>query len=200
MDIHGYPLMDIHGYPWLSMDIHGFPWISVDSMDIHGYPWILLKSQTCYFSGLGCPSPGPGPGAHNRGPSRLGARLQRLAPGLAPQPLIVLVSSVDLFWAIQPKMELVQDRGLSSPTCHTSQYKRAIPAGWQLAPYNREILYYPWSAQCLLFKNGQAYGTKSYGINRNCGGQYLVKKGNKYYATGGLHKMAIVIRQRRVPH
>ena len=45
---------------------------------------------------------------------------------------------------VNPHAGYNKDRGLSTPSCHTSQYARAIPAGWELAPYNRAILNYPW--------------------------------------------------------
>jgi len=95
---------------------------------------------------------------------------------------------------VNPHSGYGKDRGLSDPACHRSQYARAIPAGWQLAPYNRAILNYPWSTHCLIFNNGQTYGTKTYGINRNCGGPYLGKSGNKYFAKYCSRR--VVIRQK----
>jgi len=95
---------------------------------------------------------------------------------------------------INPHSRYGRDRGLSNPTCHTSQYARPIPVGWELAPYNRAILNYPWSTHCLIFKNGRTYGTKSYGINTNCGGPYLGKSGNKYFAKYCSRR--VVIRQK----
>ena len=68
---------------------------------------------------------------------------------------------------VNPRARYGRDRGLSGPDCHTSRYARAVPAGWQLAPYNRAILNYPWSTHCLIFKDSRAFGTKGYGSGRN---------------------------------
>jgi len=95
---------------------------------------------------------------------------------------------------VNPHAGYGKDRGLSHSSCHYKKYARAIPAGWQLAPYNRAILNYPWSTHCLIFNNGRTYGTKTYGINRNCGGPYLGKTGNRYYAKYCSRR--VVIRQK----
>jgi len=50
----------------------------------------------------------------------------------------------------------------------------------------------------LVFNNGRTYGTKNYGINRNCGGPYLGKSGNKYYAKYCSRR--VVIRQTALIH
>ena len=49
------------------------------------------------------------------------------------------------------------DKGLSHKSCHIRQYARAVPSGWELAPYSRAILEYPWSTHCLIFNNGKSY-------------------------------------------
>jgi hypothetical protein len=95
---------------------------------------------------------------------------------------------------VDPNAGYGRDRGLSHSSCHYRKYARAIPAGWQLAPYNRAILNYPWSTHCLIFKDGRTYGTRTYGINRNCGGPYLGKTGNRYYAKYCSRR--VVIRQK----
>jgi hypothetical protein len=95
---------------------------------------------------------------------------------------------------VDPNAGYGRDRGLSNTACHTSQYARAVPAGWQLAPYNRAILNYPWSTHCLIFKDGRSYGTKTYGINRGCGVNIMGKRGNKYYAKYCSRR--VVIRQK----
>ena len=90
-----------------------------------------------------------------------------------------------------------KDRGLSHKTCHLRQYARAVPSGWELAPYNRAILNYPWSTHCLIFSNGKSYGGSDYSRGRACGNNLLGKTGNKYYATSCSRR--VVIRRQIAP-
>ena len=90
-----------------------------------------------------------------------------------------------------------KDRGLSHKTCHLRRYARAVPSGWELAPYNRAILNYPWSTHCLIFSNGKSYGGSDYSRGRACGNNLLGKTGNKYYATSCSRR--VVIRRQIAP-
>lgn len=97
--------------------------------------------------------------------------------------------------SVKPSSELYSDKGLSEDGCHSKGFARAIPKGWQLAPFNKKILKFPWSTYCLIFRDGKAYGTSSYGAGNNCGGSktdpMLAKDGKKYYAKHCNRRVAI---------
>jgi len=81
----------------------------------------------------------------------------------------------------------------SDKTCHRSQYKRSIPSGWELAPFERGLLNYAWSTHCLIFKDGKSYGTKGWGASqyRNCGSNLLRNSNGRYYASSCSRRVAI---------
>merc|ERR1719502_161173 len=98
---------------------------------------------------------------------------------------------------VNPNARYGRDAGRSSSSCHSSSYAAAIPKGWELAPYNRAVLAYPWSTHVLVFKDGRAWGGKDYSQYRQFGGGgYLRKKGNKYYS--GVCSGRIIIRKKPV--
>merc|ERR1719379_512613 len=98
---------------------------------------------------------------------------------------------------VNPNARYGRDAGRSSSSCHSSSYAAAVPAGWEIAPYNRAVLAYPWSTHVLVFKDGRAWGGKDYSQYRQFGGGgYLRKKGNKYYS--GVCSGRIIIRKKPV--
>jgi len=111
---------------------------------------------------------------------------KKAPPAPAPPPLPVKLKVGNWLYAtldnVSPKAKLGTDKGLSSTTCHSKEFARAIPDGWEIAPFSKTVLDYPWSTRCMVFSNGKAYKT---GGNRRkvkkCGGGQLAKDGNKYY-------------------
>jgi len=87
--------------------------------------------------------------------------------------------------------------GRSSKTCHSRRYARALPKGWELAPFKRSVLDHPWSTHCLIFKDGKSYGGSGYGKGRKCGNNMLKKDGNRYYSRACSRR--IVIRKPSIP-
>jgi len=78
-------------------------------------------------------------------------------------------------------------------TCQRAQFKRAVPAGWELAPYERTLLTNGWSTHCLVFNDGRSFGTKGWAANqyKNCGSNLLRNDRGRYYVSSCSRRIAI---------
>merc|ERR1719235_2929740 len=114
-------------------------------------------------------------------------------PPPSPGPMKVKVSK----WIYGTLDEVPMDAkygtvaGKSDKTCHRRQFARALPKGWELAPFKRSILDHPWSTHCLIFKDGKSYGGSAYNKGRGCGNNMLKKDGNRYYARACSRRIVI---------